>query len=134
MDNAFKLLVAFLLENELMADYRLVFFTDDATCIHDYIEKFFGFRQYTIILDWLHLKKKCNEFLSMGTKDSKIEKQNIKKQLFAILWTGRYENAIKYLESVICKKNIYQESNEDRSDKGIYIPKITNYNMLYITS
>lgn len=100
MNNAFKLLVAFLLENKLMADYRLVFFTDGATCIRDYIEKFFGFRQYTIILDWLHLKKKCNEFLSMGIKGSKIEKQNIKKQLFAILWTGRYENAIKYLESV----------------------------------
>ena len=62
MDNAFKLLVAFLLENGLMEDYRLIFFSDGATCIRDHIEKYFGFRQYTIILDWLHLEKKCNEF------------------------------------------------------------------------
>ena len=100
MDNAFKLLVAFLLENKLMEDRRLVFFSDGAACIRDYIGKFFGFRQHTVILDWLHLKKKCNEFLSMGTKGPKVEKQQIKEQLASILWTGRYENAIKYLDSL----------------------------------
>ena len=100
MGKAFKLLVAFLLENRLMEDYRLVFFSDGATCIRDNIEKYFGFRQYTIILDWLHLEKKCNEFLSMGIKGSKDEKQRIKKELASILWTGRHQNAICYLESL----------------------------------
>ena len=100
MDKAFKLLVAFLLENRLMEDYRLVFFSDGATCIRDNIEKYFGFRQYTIILDWLHLEKKCNEFLSMGIKGSKDGKQRIKKELASILWTGRHQNAICYLESL----------------------------------
>ena len=100
MDKAFKLLVAFLLENRLMEDYRLVFFSDGATCIRDNIEKHFGFRQYTIILDWLHLEKKCNEFLSMGIKGSKDEKQRIKKELASILWTGRHQNAINYLDSL----------------------------------
>lgn len=100
MDKAFKLLVAFLLENRLMEDYRLVFFSDGATCIRDNIEKYFGFRQYTIILDWLHLEKKCNEFLSMGIRGSKDEKQRIKKELASILWTGRHQNAINYLESL----------------------------------
>ena len=100
MDKAFKLLVAFLLGNRLMAGYRLIFFSDGATSIRDNIEKFFGFRQYTIILDWLHLEKKCNEFLSMGIKGSKDEKQRIKKELASILWTGRHHNAINYLESL----------------------------------
>ena len=100
MDKAFKLLVAFLLENGLMEDYRLIFFSDGATSIRDHIEKYFGFRQYTIILDWLHLEKKCNEFLSMGIKGSKDEKQRIKKELASILWTGRHQNAINYLESL----------------------------------
>ena len=100
MDKAFKLLVAFLLENRLMEDYRLIFFSDGATCIRDNIEKYFGFRQHTIILDWLHLEKKCNEFLSMGVKGSKDEKQRIKKELASILWTGRHQNAINYLESL----------------------------------
>ena len=100
MDKAFKLLVAFLLENRLMEDYRLVFFSDGATCIRDNIEKHFGFRQYTIILDWLHLEKKCNEFLGMGIKGPKDEKLRIKKELASILWTGRHQNAICYLESL----------------------------------
>lgn len=100
MDKAFKLLVAFLLENKLMEDHRLIFFSDGATCIRDSIEKYFGFRQHTIILDWLHLEKKCNEFLSMGIKGSKDEKQRIKKELASILWTGRYQNAINYLGSL----------------------------------
>ena len=100
MDKAFKLLVAFLLENKLMEDHRLVFFSDGATCIRDYIGKYFGFRQHTVILDWLHLEKKCNEFLSMGIKSSKDEKNQIKEKLASILWTGRHENAIKYLESL----------------------------------
>ena len=100
MDKAFKLLVAFLLKNKLMEEHRLIFFSDGATCIRDNIEKHFGFRQYTIILDWLHLEKKCNEFLSMGTKGSKDEKQRIKEELASILWTGRHQNAIKYLDSL----------------------------------
>lgn len=61
MKNAFVLLVAFLLDNNLMKGCRLVFLTDGAKCISDNIETFFGFRQHTIILDWLHLEKKCNE-------------------------------------------------------------------------
>lgn len=100
MDKAFKLLVAFLLENKLMEGSRLIFFSDRATCIRDTIEKYFGFRQYTLILDWLHLEKKCNEFLSMGIKGAKDEKLQIKKRLASILWTGRYQNAINYLDSL----------------------------------
>ena len=100
MDKAFKLLVAFLLENRLLEDHRLVFFSDGATCIRDGIEKYFGFRQHTLILDWLHLEKKCNEFLSMALKGTKDEKLLIKKKLASILWTGRHEKAIKYLEAL----------------------------------
>ena len=33
MDKAFKLLIAFLLENKLMEGSRLIFFSDGATCI-----------------------------------------------------------------------------------------------------
>jgi hypothetical protein len=100
MDKGFKRLVAFLLENRLMEGHRLIFFSDGAACIRDYIGKYFGFRQYTLILDWLHLKKKCNEFLSMGIKGSKDEKQRIKEELTSVLWTGRHKNAINYLESL----------------------------------
>lgn len=53
-------LVAFLLSNNLMEGCRLVFLIDGANCIRENIEIFFGFRQHTIILDWLHLEKKFN--------------------------------------------------------------------------
>ena len=36
----------------------------------------------------------------MGIKGSKDEKQRIKKELASILWTGRHQNAINYLESL----------------------------------
>lgn len=85
MKNAFIRLVAFLFENHLLEGYRLVFFTDGASVIRDYIEKYFGFRQHSIILDWLHLKKKCNEFLSMCLKGSKEDKAEIKQHLVSIL-------------------------------------------------
>lgn len=45
MAKAFKRLVAFLIENKLMEDYRLIFFSDGAACIRDYIGKYFGFRR-----------------------------------------------------------------------------------------
>lgn len=60
MDKAFKRLVAFLLENRLMENSRLIFFTNGATNIRDRIEKYFTFRERTVILDWLHLEKKCH--------------------------------------------------------------------------
>ena len=100
MKNAFVRLVAFLFYNHLMEGYRLVFFTDGASDIRDYIEKYFGFRQHSIILDWLHLKKKCNEYLSMCLKGSKEDKTAIKQHLVSILWTGRIDKAIKYLETL----------------------------------
>ena len=132
MDKTFKLLVAFLLENKLMEDYRLIFFSDGATCIRDYIEEYFGFRQHTIILDWLHLEKKSGEFLSMGTKGSKDEKQRIKKELASILWTGRYQSAIKYLESL--KKSQVRNSVKIEELKD-YIrrksPNLTCYALRY---
>jgi len=74
MQTAFLQLVAFLLDNNLMAGSHLVFLTDGARNIRENIEKYFGFRRYTIILDWFHLKKKCNEYLCMILQGKKQEK------------------------------------------------------------
>ena len=100
MRDAFKLLTAFLLDNGLMEGYRLVFFTDGAVRIREYIGKYFGFRQHTVILDWLHLQKKCNEFLSMAIKGTKAEKGDIKRELASILWTGNVDRAMAFISSI----------------------------------
>lgn len=112
MKNAFMQLVAFLLVNNLMEGCRLVFLTDGANCIRENIETFFGFRQHTIILDWLHLEKKCNEYLCMAVKGKKEEKNTIKQEFAAILWTGRMDKAIKYLNN-IKKANIKNDNKLD---------------------
>lgn len=107
MANAFRLLVAFLLANRLMEDRRLIFISDGARDIKEHITAYFGFREHTLILDWLHLKKKVKELLSMGVKGvgntAKTRKQNkdeIVRDLLRILWAGNAGNAISYLDSL----------------------------------
>jgi hypothetical protein len=112
MKNAFVQLVAFLLDNKLMEGCRLVFLTDGASCIRENIETFFGFRQHTIILDWLHLEKKCNEYLCMAVKGKKEEKDKIKQRLAATLWTGRMDKVTNFLDN-IKKANIKNDKMLD---------------------
>ena len=110
MRKAFLLLVAFLLENRLMENRRLVFLSDGARDIRDCIATFFGFRGYTLILDWLHLKKKCKEYLSMAIKgcgsnkeERRQDKAAVIRALLRILWAGNTREAIDYLDSLDAK-------------------------------
>lgn len=91
------MLLAFLLSNGLLEDKRLVFITDGATNIKDHIAKFFGFRQYTLLLDWLHLEKKCREYLSMALRGGKEEKSAVRNALFGMLWVGNVEDSKNYI-------------------------------------
>ena len=128
MKNAFMQLVAFLLANGLMVDSRLVFLTDGANCIRENIETFFGFRQHTIILDWLHLEKKCNEYLCMAIKGKKEEKDKIKQEFAAILWTGRMDKATKYLNIV---KNVNIRNANKLDELRGYIDRKSPYLTCY---
>ena len=94
------MLLAFLLKNSLLEDKRLVFITDGATNIREHIAKFFGFRQYTLLLDWLHLKKKCKEYLSMALKGGKDEKTAVRNALLGMLWVGNVEDAKNYIRKL----------------------------------
>lgn len=100
MDQAFSLLLAFLLQNGLMEDRLLVFFTDGARDIKNRIESVFGFRQFTIVLDWFHLKKKCKELISSSIKGGKTEKQEVAQRLLRMLWVGNVEEACAYLRAL----------------------------------
>lgn len=105
MSAAFNELLAFLLVNGLMEDRRLVFLSDGARNIKEYVEKYFSFRQYTIILDWYHLEKKTKEFMSMAVKAKRDDKKEIIKELLHILWVGNVAEAKDYLKS-LGKNNI----------------------------
>ena len=110
MDNAFKILIAFLLANGLMEDRRIVFFSDGATNIRNRISEYFAFREHTLIIDWAHLGKKIRDLSYMAIKgrwkDSKKareDKKNITGQLLHMIWAGNTEDAIVFLQGLDSK-------------------------------
>jgi hypothetical protein len=100
MDNACQMLVAFLLSNNMVRGYSFVFLADGAKKIKSYIENYFSFRPYTLILDWYHLKKKCKEFISLSLKGTKEQKNDYTQSLLRMLWVGNVEEAISYLNQL----------------------------------
>ena len=55
-------------------------FTDGARNIKSSIEEMFPFHPYTVILDWYHLKKKCQELLSMAVKGKDMRNKTLEKR------------------------------------------------------
>ena len=95
---AMKSALAFLIANGLLCR-ELVFFTDGARNIKNSIETLFAFHSYVIILDWFHLKKKCQEHLSMALKGKEV-RNDVLAKLLCVLWHGQVDSAVKYLQSL----------------------------------
>jgi len=115
MQEAFRRLMAFLLANSLMEDRQLIFITDGATEIKEHVQRYFGFRPYTLHLDWHHLQKKCYQLMSSalkGGKKMKQEKDAIERELYGILWTGNVKGALDYIAG-ISQKNIKSQEALD---------------------
>ena len=90
------LLTSFLLYNDLLINKNIMFFADGAADIKNAIKEIYGWRPYQIILDWYHLKKKCKELLSMALKGREI-KNDVLKEVLALLWLGKVDAATLYL-------------------------------------
>lgn len=113
MQTAFKRLMAFLLESRLMEDKHFIFITDGATEIKEYVQRYFGFRPYTLYLDWHHLQKKCYQLMSSalkGGKKMKGEKDSIERELYGILWAGNTKGALEYIAAIDTKYVKLQEA------------------------
>ena len=107
-------LTAFLLHNNLFENKSLIFFTDGADDIKNAIKEVFSWRPYRIILDWYHLKKKCQERLSMAMKGREIRNETLKNVL-VFLWLGKVDAAIEYLKGMESNKI----KNKDHIEKLI---------------
>ena len=95
--------LAFLLEFDLLCDYRLVFLTDGAKDIRTALKAVFGFRHYTVLLDWFHLRKHCTEVISMmlrAGKEYRESQYRTKRIVFRYLWCGNVQGAISYICSL----------------------------------
>ena len=131
MQEAFRRLMAFLLANSLMEDRQLIFITDGATEIKEHVQRYFGFRPYTLHLDWHHLQKKCYQLMSSalkGGKKMKQEKDAIERELYGILWTGNVKGALDYIAG-ISQKNIKSQEALDLL-KGLYYAQAGTYPLL----
>lgn len=108
MKKTFLYVLAYLLQSNLLSGKNLVFFTDGARNIFANISEIFSFHSYTVILDWYHLKKRCQEYLSMSVK-GKEKRNEILQKLLRILWVGNVDEALSYLrnldQSVLRPKN-----------------------------
>ena len=126
MDKAFKILISFLLKNRLMENREVVFLSDGASDIRCAIERFFAFRPFTIYLDWYHVKKKCKEFLSQAIKGSAKSKKAIIKDILDLLWRGKIDDIIAYLDgfksSCIKNEDKKTEMKDYLNRKRAYIP------------
>lgn len=100
MPQTFCSTLAYLLSHGLLAGRNLVFFTDGASDIRRNIEDLFTFHPYTIILDWYHLKKRCQEYLSMSIKGGKAKRNTVLQKVLRILWVGNVTQAVHYLSGL----------------------------------
>ena len=99
MKKAFLFVLAYLLDKGMLKNRSLVFFIDGASNLLSNIAEMFAFHPYRVILDWYHLKKRCQEYLSMSFK-SKEEKKRTLQKLLRILWAGNVTEAILYLQNL----------------------------------
>lgn len=96
--NVCKSVLAFLLANNLLSR-ELVFLTDGAQDLRSHIASVFQFHPYTVILDWFHLKKRCQEWLSMAIRGKDMRNAIVEK-LLRYLWAGDVKSASEYLLSL----------------------------------
>lgn len=98
MRNVFKSVLAFLLVNNLLTR-ELVFLTDGAQDLRSHIRSVFQFHPHMVILDWFHLKKRCQEWLSMAIR-GKDRRNAILEKVLRYLWAGDVASASEYLSSL----------------------------------
>jgi hypothetical protein len=94
-----RLVVAFLLHNQLLSNY-LIFFVDGYKTLYTAILSAFSwFAPLQIILDWYHLEQRCKEQLSLALKGRTI-RNSLLQQVLPCLWHGCVDRAIVLLQTI----------------------------------
>ena len=102
VSNVLRFSLAFLLNNDLLKN-NLIFFLDGQKTLQEAVIKAFSwFSPVKIILDWYHLKKKCDLQFSLGLIGYKLT-ASIRSEITHLLWYGATDKAIEYLKNVDTK-------------------------------
>ena len=115
MRNAFVLLMAFLISNDLLENKDIVIFSDGARNIRKCVEELFQFKNPVHMLDYYHLEKRMKEFISMAIKGDKESKRILRNVLDSKLWAGNVDEAISFLKNIPEKKI----KNKARLDEAV---------------
>jgi hypothetical protein len=99
ISNALRWLIAFMLNNFLFNTGMIVFYVDGADDLRSGIKALFHWIPYKVILDWYHLKKKCEQRLSMAIKGT-INRNMVLEEVLTYLWIGRIDSAVVYLRGL----------------------------------
>ena len=117
-------IVAFLIFNGLLTD-NWMFFVDGQRTLYTTILKRLAWKSnFTFILDWYHLKKKCEMQLSMGLNNTKKRNEILGKMLY-YSWYGCIEKVYEVIDK-IPKEYIKNQEALDKL-KGYYE---RNYNYI----
>jgi hypothetical protein len=94
-----RLVLAFLLHNDLL-QYNLIFFVDGQRTLYTAIlGAFTWFGPVQVILDWYHLEKRCKQQLSSALQ-GRIIRNTVLEQLRPCLWYGCVDQAIAVLQDL----------------------------------
>jgi len=97
--NVLRIVLAFLLHNDLLKN-NLIFFVDGQRTLHAAIlQAFAWFKAIRLILDWYHLEEKCKQLLSLALKGRAIRNE-VLTALCPLLWCGCVEQAIALLQTI----------------------------------
>ena len=106
-----QLVLAFLLDNELLK-YNLLFFVDGQRSLNNSILALFAwFDPVQLILDWYHLEEKCKQLLSMALA-GRDNRNQLLDQLLPLLWLGCVDRAMALLQAI----EAGSIKNQDRLD------------------
>jgi hypothetical protein len=93
------ILIAFLIHNRLINSY-IQFFVDGEQTLHSAIlNKLKWHKSFGILLDWYHLRKKCETELSMAI-NGKDMRNSVLDNIQKYLWQGKIDIAINILTSL----------------------------------
>jgi hypothetical protein len=107
-----QLVLAFLLDNDLLK-YNLLFFVDGQRSLNKAILALFAwFGPVQLILDWYHLEEKCKQLLSMALA-GRDNRNQLLDQLLPLLWLGCVDRAMALLQAI----EAGAIKNQDRLDE-----------------
>jgi len=96
--NVLRLVLAFLLNNQLLTCNLLFFVDGQRTLYATILSAFAWLASFQIILDWYHLEKRCKEQLSMAL-NGRTARNALLEKLLPCLWHGCVDRAIALLQA-----------------------------------